>query len=107
MNASFVYITASDKNEALRIGRALVEDRLAACVNIIENMTSLYWWDDEVQEATEAILIAKTQNELVDSLIEQVTSLHSYDCACVVSWPIAAGNPPYLQWIEANTQGPC
>jgi len=100
--ASFVYITAADRNEALSIGRALVAERLAACVNILDGMTSLYWWNDKMEQGQEAVLIAKTNDELVGRLTQRVRELHSYDCPCVVSWPIAQGNADYLRWIEAE-----
>ncbi len=103
MTASFVYITAKDKEEAATIGRSLVQERLAACINIIEGMTSMYWWEGKVQEESETVLIAKTDQDLVGRLIERVKSLHSYECPCVVTWPIAEGNAKYLQWIQDET----
>jgi len=104
MTATFVYITAKDQDEALRIGRVLVAERLAACANVIENMTSLYWWEDAVQENREAVLIAKTKQSLVNAVIERVQSLHSYDCPCIVAWPIEQGNEEYLNWIDQETR---
>ncbi|MFQ5730883.1 MAG: divalent-cation tolerance protein CutA [Planctomycetaceae bacterium] len=103
MTAAIVYVTASNKDEALRIGRALVEERLAACVNVIDGMTSVYHWEGNIEESAEALMIAKTQPELVETLIERVKSLHSYSCPCVVSWPIETGNPAYLDWIRDET----
>ncbi len=103
MKLSFVYITTNDQQEARRIGQALVETRLAACANIIDGMNSLYWWDGEVQEAAEAVLIVKTREKLLPELIEKVRSIHSYDCPCVVALPILAGNPDYLEWIHTET----
>jgi len=105
MNASFVYVTAANKQEALQIGRVLVEERLAACVNVLDNMTSLYWWEGKLQEDSEAVLIAKTRENLVEQLIERVKSLHSDSCPCVVSWPIQTGNQAYLDWIRDETRG--
>lgn len=103
MKSSFVYITTSDKQEARSIGKTLVESRLAACANIIDNMNSLYWWEDEVQEATETVLILKTRQTLIPTLIEKVQSIHSYECPCVIALPILAGNPDYLEWIRNET----
>lgn len=74
-----------------------------ACVNIHDGMTSLYWWNDAVQEDTEASIIAKTDDSRVERVVDRVKELHSYDCPCVVSLPITAGNPDYLQWIADNT----
>lgn len=104
MSAFLVYITASDAAEATRIGRALVAARLAACANVQEKITSIYRWQGQVTEDTEAVLIAKTREALVDALIEKVVALHSYDCPCVVALPIAAGHGDFLEWIDAETR---
>lgn len=104
MAVSMVYMTTKDKEEARRIGRQIVEERLAACVNIIEGVNSIYWWDGKVQDETEAVLIAKTKAELVPRLIERVKSLHSYTCPCVVALPVMSGNADYLQWVENETR---
>lgn len=98
-----VYMTAASREEALKIGRLLVEERLAACVNVLGGMTSLYWWNDAVQEDDEVAFLAKTRQGLVDPLIERVRALHSYDCPCIVSVPIADGNVAFLQWIQDQT----
>lgn len=103
MTACFVYMTAADKDEALRIGRVLVEERLVACVNQLDGMTSLYWWKGKVEEGCEVVLIAKTQPALLEKIIDRVRSLHSYECPCVISWPIEQGNPEYLKWIADET----
>lgn len=103
MSASFVYITAPDREKALALGRRLVEERLAACANVWDGMTSVYRWQGAIEEAREAVLIIKTRSELVDAVTARVRELHEYDCPCVAAWPIAAGNPPYLQWIEGET----
>lgn len=105
METSFVYITAGSLDEARTIARRLVEERLAACVNIVENMHSLYWWEGKIQEDTEVILIAKTQTALVADLTRRVQTLHSYTVPCVVSLPIASGNPDFLDWIVRETKG--
>jgi periplasmic divalent cation tolerance protein len=102
MTVRLVYITAGDEDEAHRIGRALVESRLAACANIIGGMNSIYWWEGAIHEDGEAILIVKTGESAVPVLIEKVRSMHSYDCPCVVSLPILEGNPDYLDWIESE-----
>lgn len=103
-DARFLYITASSKEEALKIGRALVEERLVACANVIDGVSSLYWWEGKVQEDSEAVLIAKTQEKLVEAVIEKVKSLHSYSCPCVIALPIESGHEPYLQWLAAETR---
>lgn len=103
MQINLVYITTKDKAEAKAIGKKLVEERLAAGVNIIDNVESVYRWQGKVQEQGEAILIAKTKESLVSELIERVKSLHSYECPCVVSIPIQAGNKDFLDWIQKET----
>ena len=103
MAACFCYMTAGSREEGLRIGRALVEERLAACANLIDGMTSIYRWQGAIQEDAEVVLIAKTRTELVPRLIERVRALHSYDVPCVVTLPIADGNPAFLEWIGAET----
>ena len=96
MDFQLVYITTSSRAEAQKIGRKLVEQRLAACANIIDNMNSIYWWDNEIQEDQETILILKTKASLVESLVDTVKSLHSYDVPCVVTFPIIKGNKEFL-----------
>lgn len=99
----FVYITAKEKAQALAIGRALVKDRLAACVNVLDAMTSVYRWEGAIEEASEAVLIAKTTEPHVAAIAARVQALHSYACPCVVAWPIGGGNSSYLDWIERET----
>jgi len=104
MNTQLVYMTAGSLEEARTIGRALVEQKLAACVNIIENMNSLYLWEGEVQDDREAVMIAKTVGSRVPQLVEAVRALHSYECPCIVSLPVAGGNQAFLDWIATETQ---
>lgn len=104
MKFNLVYITAKDKVEAKKIGRQLVKERLAACVNIIEEMNSLYWWEGKIQDDQEAILIAKTKESLVKELIEKVKSLHSYTTPCIISLPILDANKDYLDWLNKETK---
>ena len=106
MNIHFVYITTAGMDEAETIGRALISERLAACVNLIDKMKSMYWWENEIQEDSEVILIAKTRESLVEPLIERVKSLHSYDCPCIVAFPVSQGNQAFLEWIMAETPAP-
>jgi periplasmic divalent cation tolerance protein len=106
MSACFCYLTAGSRDEALAIGRALVEARLAACANVLDGMTSVYHWQGAIEEAKEAVLVVKTRAELVGPLTERVKALHSYDCPCVVALPIVDGNPAYLAWIDAETRQP-
>ena len=98
----FIYITCTSREEALSIGRYIVSKKLVACVNIIDGMTSCYWWEGKVEEAKEVILIAKTSEEKVQSLIDEVKQQHSYEVPCVISIPILEGNPDYLTWISES-----
>jgi periplasmic divalent cation tolerance protein len=104
MDTSFCYVTAGSREEAVAIGRALVEERLVACANVLDGMTSIYWWQDQIEEADEAVLIVKTRAELVDAVVARVEELHSYDCPCVVALPVGGGHPAYLQWIADQTR---
>lgn len=102
---SMLYVTASSREEALSIGRQLVNEELVACVNVIDGMTSIYRWQGETHEDLEAVLIAKTRTELVETVADRVKQLHSYDCPCVVSWPLVVGNPDYGDWLLEMTAG--
>ncbi|SDE56019.1 divalent-cation tolerance protein CutA [Rhodospira trueperi] len=98
-----VYMTAGSHDEAVRIGHALVADRLAACVNVLGPMTSVFEWEGRTQEDQEVAFLAKTRRAQVDALVERVKALHAYDCPCAVALPIDGGNPAFLQWIGEQT----
>lgn len=100
MEALFVYITCGSQEEAQKIGASLVQDRLAACANIIPGMTSIYQWKGKIEQDQEIVLIAKTTRSQLQALTQHVTQLHSYEVPCVVALPIQGGNPDYLQWIK-------
>ena len=99
----WVYMTTGSFEEAKSIGQMLVVQNLAACVNLLENMTSIYKWEEKLEESQEIILIAKTRKTLMPQLIETVNSHHSYDCPCILELPIQGGNPDFLSWIERQT----
>ena len=104
MAANLIYITTENKAEAERIGRILVEERLAACVNIIDGMNSIYRWEGKLMQDTETVLIAKTVQDKVSALTERVKALHSYDCPCVVALPIRDGNESFLNWVAVEVR---
>jgi periplasmic divalent cation tolerance protein len=104
MTSSMIYITTSSRDEALRIGRALVTDGLAACANVLPGIISVYRWQGEIQEDDESSLILKTRSDLVERLTARVKELHSYDCPCLVALPITDGNPDFLHWIAEETR---
>ncbi len=102
MAASLVYVTTGSLEEAERIGAMLVERRLAACVNILDRMRSLYWWKGQVESADEVVLLAKTRTDRVSRLTEAVVEAHSYECPCVVVLPIVDGHADFLDWIAGE-----
>jgi periplasmic divalent cation tolerance protein len=99
-----VYVTAPSRDAALALAQALVEERLAACANVIEGMTALYWWEGRVQREGGVSLILKTRADLVEPLTARVRALHSDTVPCVVAWPVAAGNEAFLDWVRAETR---
>lgn len=99
-----IYVTAPDDAEADRIARDVVGQRLAACANIIPGMRSLYWWQGNLEAATETVLILKTTAGLADRVVEAVRKLHSYEVPCIVTVRLEGGNPGFLRWIEAETR---
>ena len=103
MSERTIYVTTGSSDEALAIGRELVEARLAACANVLAGATSVYRWQGEIHQEAEAIVVLKTREDLVDALVDRVKALHSYDCPCVVALPIVGGNAEYLDWIVKET----
>ncbi|CAB1058089.1 hypothetical protein D1BOALGB6SA_2845 [Olavius sp. associated proteobacterium Delta 1] len=104
MKVNIIYMTAGSREEARKIGKELVITRLAACVNILDNMNSFYMWQGEVQDDSEIVLIAKTTEDRVPQLVEKVKSLHSYECPCIVSIPVSGGNQAFLDWIAEEVK---
>ncbi|MDA8230127.1 MAG: divalent-cation tolerance protein CutA [Magnetospirillum sp.] len=100
----FVYITVASPEQAVEIGRALVEARLAACANVLPGATAVYWWEGAVRQDSEAVLVAKTRAGLARAVVDKVREIHTYACPCVVCLPIVAGNPAFLDWIGAETR---
>jgi periplasmic divalent cation tolerance protein len=96
-------VSLSAREDALAMARLLVEERLAAAVNIQEGVRSVYRWQGGIEQATEVLLVAKTRTALVPRLTARVVALHSYQCPAVVAVPICGGNSDYLAWIEEQT----
>ena len=99
-----VYMTAGSATEAHRIATALIENRLAACVNILGQIQSVFYWDG-VQDEREIALIAKASREDFPAINRKVREVHSYDCPCIVAWPIIEGDTEFTQWIADETRG--
>lgn len=100
----FLYVTVADRAQALSIGRVLVEERLAACVNIGGAIDSIYRWRGKIEQEQETTLIIKTAKRHIPALIKRVRELHSYDVPCIVAFDIIDGCPDYLQWLEDETK---
>lgn len=103
MQAIVVFITAPDQEAAAGIGRVLVEERLAACVNIVGGIRSIYTWEGAVQDDSEALMIVKTRRELFPALSDRVKALHGYSVPEIIAMPIIEGSPDYLSWIRDVT----
>ena len=99
-----VLITASSMDEAQVIGRALVDCRLAACVNIAPGLRSLFWWQGKIEDQEEVLMVVKSRGELLPSIIEAVKRLHSYTVPEVIAIPIVAGSADYLAWIDESVR---
>ena len=98
-----VYCTVPDNGTAQEIAKTIVNERLAACANILPPMQSFYWWEGKIDSAEEHILIAKTRSELFERLRARIQSLHPYSCPCIIALPIEAGHAPFLNWIKQET----
>ena len=103
--AVFVYTTYPSIVEAERAGRALVERRLAACVNILPGMVSFYWWQGQIDRGDEVVMIIKTRASLAEPVRAAVKDMHSYTTPAILVIPIEAVDPAYHAWIEAETKG--
>lgn len=99
-----IYSTCPDAQTATTIGRALVEDRLAACVNILPDMRSIYRWDGAISEDREVVLIAKSQRGLVQEVTVRIRALHPFDTPAVVALDVIDGSADYLTWVLAETK---
>jgi periplasmic divalent cation tolerance protein len=99
-----VLVTSGSEEEALKIAHSLVEKHLAACVNLISSIRSLYRWEGKISDEKEYLLIIKTQKQRFEELEKEVKSLHSYSVPEIISLPIVEGSSAYLNWIRENTQ---
>jgi periplasmic divalent cation tolerance protein len=103
--AVFVYTTYPSVVEAERAGRALVERRLCACVNILPGMVSFYWWQGGVERGDEVVMIVKTRASLAKAVSSAVKQMHSYTTPAILVLPIESVDPAYHAWIVAETKG--
>jgi periplasmic divalent cation tolerance protein len=100
MSVISVYVVFADANEAERIGRLVVEERLAACVNILGPIRSIYRWKGAIESAEEVAAIFKTTHDRADPLITRIAGLHSYEVPCIATWPIDKILGSYAEWVE-------
>ncbi|WP_457644270.1 divalent-cation tolerance protein CutA [Persephonella sp.] len=102
MNVEYivVYITVPDKDSAKNIAKKLVEEKLAACVNIVDNINSVYYWKGNIEDDDELLLIIKTRLETFDRLVEFVKKIHPYTVPEIIALPILVGSDSYLRWID-------
>jgi periplasmic divalent cation tolerance protein len=100
----WVYVTAADDAEARRIGRALVEEKLAACVNVLPGHTAIYRWQGKLEEAAESAFIAKTTADRFEALRARIRALHSYSLPAIVALPAATGDEEFLDWVREQTR---
>jgi periplasmic divalent cation tolerance protein len=99
-----VYITASNKDEAVKIGDELVLRRLAACTNVIDKVTSFYWWEGKRQNDEEALILAKTKESLLPELKKAIKEIHSYSCPCIEAIPVIDASDDYASWVISETK---
>ena len=100
-----VLVTAGSQEEADRIATALVTEMLAACVNMIPGVTSVYRWDGEIQRDQEWLLVVKSRHDVLDALVQRVRALHSYDLPEIIAMPVVGGSQDYLRWLDREVHG--
>jgi periplasmic divalent cation tolerance protein len=100
MSYLIVLMTAPNREEAVKIVRVLLEEQLIACGNIVDSVSSLFWWEGEIEEEKEVLVIMKSHERLFKKLSERVRELHSYDVPEVLALPIVDGSPSYLEWLK-------
>ncbi|KAL6867708.1 hypothetical protein ACP4OV_015732 [Aristida adscensionis] len=99
-----VYVTAPNREAGKKLSQSIISEKLAACVNIVPGIESVYWWEGKVQTDGEELLIIKTREALLDALTEHVKANHEYDVPEVIALPITGGNTKYLEWIKNSTR---
>lgn len=97
-----IFITVPGKKQARRIAQALIKNKLAACVNIVDKIESFFWWQNKVDFASEALLVIKSKKSKLARIIRLVKSMHSYEVPEIIALPIIAGDKPYLNWIDES-----
>jgi len=101
MEKIVILVTAGSTQEAEGIASVLLKERVVACVNIIDQVQSLFWWEGKIDRAQEVLLVVKTRKPFLERIIELVRENHSYDVPEVIALPIIGGNPAYLEWMDS------
>ncbi len=101
---SIVYITTSGLIESKKIAKMLLEEKLAACINIIPTVESIYLWKGKIEEDSESIMVVKTRSELVENVIKKVEEVHSYEIPCVLEITLNKGSKTYLKWMKSELE---
>ncbi len=99
---ALLYTTFSTKKSAQDIAQQLLEQRLIACVNIFDNMTSMYWWEGKIQKDDEVVMIIKTSKANVNKVSSFIEQHHNYDCPCIIRLSVDGANTPYQNWLLEN-----
>ncbi len=100
MSVATVYVVFANVDEAMRIGRTVVEERLAACINVLAPCTSIYWWEGAVVQSSEVPALLKTTVAAADALIARIAELHSYEVPAITVWPIERLAVSFADWVE-------
>lgn len=104
-----VLTTTSSVEEAEKVARGLLEKKLVACINIIRDVKSIYWWQGSIEQTVEALVVAKTRHDKLEAVEKTIRELHSYKVPEIIALPVVAGGDDYLGWLdktidEANTK---
>lgn len=102
MKAIVVFVTAANRKEADKIAQALVKEKLAACVSIVPEVYSQYWWQGKIENSQELLLVIKTLPRRYKALEKRVRELHSYTVPEILAMPVVVGNPAYIKWIKKS-----
>tara|TARA_B100000029_G_scaffold446384_1_gene467484 strand:+ start:627 stop:947 length:321 start_codon:yes stop_codon:yes gene_type:complete len=100
----WVYVPHPEKSKAIELAKTLTKEKLIACANILDQITSVYEWKEEICEEQEALIIMKTQKVRFEMLSSRIKELHPYECPCIIGLPIKIGNEEFLDWIKNQTQ---
>lgn len=103
-NPVLVLVTVPSQTEGERIGKRLVVEKLAACVNIVPHLYSIYSWKGNIEEDGELLLLIKTMPDRLEKLIKKVKKIHSYDVPEILAIPTIHGNPDYIKWVQESTR---